>query len=237
MMRTERFYKKPEQSTSVEILNEQRISGGLYGDIFDVTASINGKERRFIQKKFNERPLSGGGKRSPEEKAVSAFNNHTRAKELGAKVLPTYRISEDKKSVLMTFAHSDDITCIGTNTEGSRLSDFNKPKIIALPGFEDFVRTYLEHARETGEKRMLIDSDAYFILVDDSEDDVKLDFVVGDMDNIEFDVSEKHIGTNIAKAKRTLDIFLYKNVEDPSGFFKDELKRIYDEFMAPYRKK
>src|SRR3989338_1172027 len=118
MNESARFYKNPERFSDIEIIKKTPLGGGAYGEISQVIVRVGNVDRTFVLKEFKDR-----GK-SAELFARRAFETHTKLKQAKLKVFPTYRLSEDGRSILMTSGHSEEFICLGTNKGSRSLKDF-----------------------------------------------------------------------------------------------------------------
>ena len=144
------FTKHTGKETAVSIVNEIPINNGAFGEIFDTVIKINGRKKRFIVKKYfdkskiRDRPIA-------TINAQTAFANYSLAKEAELKVFPTFRIGEDKRSILMTDGFSDNQICIGSNNSKSVI-DFEQPLIGKIKDEDKFLSAFFSEGLKAGQK-------------------------------------------------------------------------------------
>jgi len=205
--------KKPAP-TEVEIISEIKIGGGQFGEIFEAEAKIGTKNRNFVIKKFKDVPGIGDApSRSAEEVAAVAFENYGYAKKSGLKVFPTYRLGEDKKSILMTNANLGEQVCIGLNDDSPRLKDFGMNKLDYIANANDCAELLMNQVRKATQAGISLRNDSFLFLVDKRNPEV-LDFVIGDLDNVMRSKQEqkKLLQSNIMHAFTALDLFIRRSV-------------------------
>ncbi len=204
--RSVKFTKYDKTPTWIKITGERDIhGGGVFGQIFLTDTLVLGRPRRFIVKKF-----LGNPDRAKRE-AERAFNNYRKAKNAGLKVLPTYRISGDNTSILMTNLNVDSTLVLSNNRD---LGELGLPPIrneALTPGLTDSI---IEHAKLASEHKILIPVDAYFFLYNQVQQTT--DFTLGDLDKLGQDVSAEHaLWYNLKTARSAVMSFMASNSESP----------------------
>ena len=150
-----------DTSTKVRIDSERRIGGGVFGDTYEAQVTVGNHKRTFVIKRF--RIVAG---LTPEENATEAMRNYDAAKKAGLKVFPTYRLGEDKKSILMTSGNTQDSVCIGTGGDSPKIEDILGTRIeqIADDDLHLLVDGVFSQAIQAGEHNIVLPADAYFFL-------------------------------------------------------------------------
>lgn len=182
--------KKP---STVQILGNKRIGVGDYGAVYEADVAIGNHIRKFAIKKFIPRL----GINREEEFAARSIANYQLAKNAGLKVFPTYRLGEDRKTILMTNGNSDLVICLGSD-KGSSLETRGMQRIPEdetnsdnyrhlITGLFDQAIIATKHGLSLGH------SDVFFYLVNIHTSE--LDFVLGDFDM--FNVSSNKRGDNL----------------------------------------
>ncbi len=217
------FFHKKGKATPVRILDEKQIGSGMFGDTFEAQVLVGDKGRKFVIKKFKRRYNT-----TAAERAENAMKNYQAAKEAGLKVFTTYRLGEDGTSILMTNANSDDITCLSTlpNTVGDikiKLTD---------ESFESLTDGVFAEAKKAADANIDVYSDAYFLLV--GKNSSKLDFVLGDLDNVTKEASKSPatlLSSNLINARLGLHD-LFQKYAGNAALYWDRLYKKYGEATA-----
>lgn len=198
------FTKYDGTSSRVRIVDEEYIRSGIYGMIYRTDTLVSGRPRRFVIKKFKKTLLSAQGN------AERAFANYQRAKDAGLKVFATYRLGEDRKSILMTDGSGDSTVCLSNNITLPELG-LSKIRDEALP--LDLVDGIIANAKKASEQKILIPNDAYFFLYDRQAECT--DFVLGDLDTLGKDVDSQHaLRHNLQTAKLAILGFIASNAQN-----------------------
>lgn len=211
-----------ELSTRV-VINEEtkrRVAGGTYGDIFEAEVSVGSHKKTFVIKKFKD----ALGK-TAEQNARNAMQNYDVAKKAGLEVFTTYRLGDDEESILMTNGTTDKFVCIGTNVDSPQADDLLGEKIddVDEEDFYNFVDSVLGQAVIAGDNNISLHGDAFLYFVD-RETGTKLDFVIGDLDNVSKGRTYAHangLKRNLDGALGSLKYFIGKNFKDPENYIKD----------------
>lgn len=204
--RSVKFTKYDKTPAWIKITGERDIhGGGVVGQIFLTDTLVLGRPRRFIVKKFLGNP--DRAKRETER----AFDNYRKAKNAGLRVFPTYRISEDHTSILMTNGNADSTLVLSNN---KNLRELGLPPIrdeALTPALTDSI---IEHAKLASEHKILIPVDAYFFLYNHGQQTT--DFILGDLDKLGQDVSAGHaLWHNLKTARSAVMSFMASNAESP----------------------
>ncbi|MDP2630968.1 MAG: hypothetical protein Q8P56_06215, partial [Candidatus Uhrbacteria bacterium] len=196
------------------------IGGGNFGDTYVADVEIGKRTRKFVIKKFKE-----FNNLSPQDHALRAMENYNAAKEAKLKVFPTYRLSEDKESILMTSADLEKNYCVDRREEIKE----GELGIERIRQFEDLVTAVLSEAIKAGKASVAVYMSAYFFLVD-RKTKTRVDFVIGDLDDVKKDTDtpvSEIIQSNLDFARMALIAFLNNNVEDFQKYAR-RLQQIYD---------
>ena len=222
-----KFKLNPDDKEGVPVAFEsfEKIGKGNFAEIFMVTIKIRNQLYPFIVKKFFPRVFSAA------EDAVHIWEV---AKDHGLKVFSTYRLSEEGGMILMTMGHTEKWICIGTN-EGSRLlSDFKENFMESIDNFPEILLAMLHEAEKAAKARIALSSDCFFFLVD-RDKKRRLDFMIGDLDNV-MQSSTNYDGLffgNYANIKQALQFFIHNNLPPhKQGDYLYELRQAGVNFMA-----
>lgn len=183
----ERYYKRSnaenatDRFSNIEIKRRQRIGEGAYGTVDLVNCDVvRGEKRRpiaLVVKTYKDSEFA-----TNESDAQEALQNYNILKNAGLKVFPTCRISEDAKKIVMTSGMNDTTVCLGTNAGSSTMDDFQEQKLNMVNEFPHFLKEFFGQATIATEHDILLERDAYFLLVDTLSH--TLNFVLGDVDEV-----------------------------------------------------
>jgi hypothetical protein len=151
-----------------------------------------------------------------ESAARDALRNYQLAKRAGLKVFSTYRLSEDRTSILMTNGNLGGHFCFGSNIHSPRALKVMGRKIPAIDNLDELISGLVAEAQKAAEHQLQLHHDTYFFLVN-RENPRRADFVDGDMDNVEEFPTEcvKYLlATNLYNALHALKNFVANNVVD-----------------------
>ncbi len=202
------FEKFDGKRTSVVILNETEIANGEFGIIYASDILLGKKTRKVIIKRFiNE----GVFNQNAVENAQRAMDNYRKAKQAGLKVLPTYRLEDNKTSILMTNCINENTIALSNNTT---LEDYGLIKVNSdFPEhYTNLVERMVSHAILAKNKGIELPPDSYFFLFDTQFDQV--DFVIGDLDYVR---SSNESRNNIDFARIALIDFFRVNFTNPDS--------------------
>lgn len=212
----EKFYKTQEKSdkgVEVELTKKEELGKGAFGTASSVAIETGKHKFPFVLKEYNN-----------ELSAKDELQKYIDAKEAGFKVFPTFRISEDGKKVIMTTGHTNEWVCIGSNNEnvGGSLESLGLSKIKSLDteGFDSFLKNYFNQAVIAAQNKFSVAFDAPFFLTErNNKDNVKIDFVLGDLGqvgkNLSGDDDRRRNMKNVTNLKVAVTDFIKKNLEDP----------------------
>lgn len=220
------------ESTRIKIISEEEFSGGEFGDIFSAVVNIDNKSKKyiFIIKKFKD----SSGVYTPfstvkiaEERAENAFRNYKIAKEAGLKVFSTYRLGDDKKSILMTNGNTTEWICLGTNERSPSLETYGITKMSEIPNFHLLIQYMISEIKKATENGILLYKDCYIFFLNKKTGEV--DFVLGDLDQLSKNEmsKDKLFENNIEYGLEALKVFLSRNVEENKAYsYKNELLKV-----------
>lgn len=204
--RSAKFTKYDQTPTWIKITGERDLHrGGAFGQIYLTDALVFGRPRKFIVKKFLGSPDHA------IRYAERAFNNYRRAKKAGLKVLPTYRISGDSTSILMTNLNTNSTVVLSNNRD---LGELGLPSVTDDAISPSLTDSIIEHAKLASQQNILIPSDAYFFLF--NRGNKTIDFTLGDLDKLGQDISPAHaLWHNLRTARNAVMSFMASNAESP----------------------
>lgn len=234
------FKKHTGKETGVKIISETSINKGEFGEIFDTVIEIGGKRKRFIVKKYFDVEISevdpSSDRPYAEKNAQLAFRNYSLAKEAGLKVFPTFRTGGDKKSILMTTGFTNNEICLGSNNALSVI-DFKQPFIKEIEDIDKFLSTFFDEGLKAAKKGIILSQDCFFFILNKTEP-VKIDFIIGDLDNLIGTKSGKNIElNNIKDIETTLIEFCEKNISPIlARKFLDKVRYYYKQAFDVTRK-
>lgn len=219
------FKKHTGKETVVRVVSETLINKGNYGKIFDTVIEIGGKRKRFIVKKYFDPETSEIDPPSDNLdgsiNAQSALKKYSFAKKAGLKVFPTFRIGEDKKSILMTTELSEDQICVSSNNKRNQQDqdkeNQDEEKKFMIDRIEDedlnkFLENIFAEGLKAGEKGLQIYRDLPFFIVSKSNP-TKIDFILGDFDMLRRFEHPFFTGIfNINEIEMSLKRFSQKNI-------------------------
>ena len=217
--------------TQLTITGKRRIGSGIFGTAFQTEVMVGCHARKLVIKRFKTIDRRGIVT-TAKENAAKAMANYAAAKKAGLKVFPTYRLSEDGESIVMTNGNIGSTICI-SNEHSSHLPNIGEPKI-QLRGdaaCTSLIDSVFDQALLAANHDISIHSDAFFFLYDKTTGGI--DFVIGDLDNVDrrkLPPNESRLLNNLYGAEMALISFMNGNVEAPSNYLKtisevrDEIK-------------
>jgi hypothetical protein len=229
----ERISIKPKREgrppTQLSITKKHRIGSGTFGTAFQTEVTTGSHARNLVIKKFKNTEVRGFVT-TARENAAKAIANYKIAQRAGLKVFPTYRLSEDLESVVMTSGNTDSIICIGTEPASS-LPGIGKPKIPSIESVAcaELMDGVFNQATLAANHDISIRPDAFFFLYDKSTGGI--DFVIGDLDNVhkrQLPPNQSRLLSNLYGAKIALQSFIVDNVDNPGVYLK-LIAEVHDE--------
>jgi hypothetical protein len=210
-------FENPEHRISdLKIEEGKNIGSGSFSNIYEVQVTVGDKVKPMILKRFKDNDLG-----TPSENAQRAFGNYALAKRVGLKVFPTYRLSEDKQSILMTDAGKDADFCSAAN---NTLHDVRR--IEKIENIKGIIQDLLGQARIASDNGITLLYDVPLFTID-KETRSKLDFYLGDFDLISRD-SEKAraLRHNLDHLCAALTVFIQRYVAQPELYL-PEIERAF----------
>lgn len=235
------------RETELKILEEKRIAGGAWGEVYDAEVQLGSRKLRFVIKRFD--PGEECKIKDPHEAALASMQTYEKAKKANLKVFTTYRLGEDKKSILMTHAELKDRICIGTNTYKERDNPFSGVVNLEAKGYErlkeienfepdpkhpgdSFLEKIFGEAEKAREQGIFLPYESFFFLVDTSEN--KVDFVIGDLDLVERNLLMAE--ANADKVRIALADFIDTNVSPESkAKYLRKLNKYFESLPTGYK--
>lgn len=213
----------------VSVNRKKKIGGGFYGDVFladvHMTDGHTERHRQMVVKAYRSKDSAPGKER---QLAQRAMHNYGLAKAAGLRVFPTFRLSPEGNSILMTLANTEAWICVGTNEGSDSVQAVAGTELSVEPNgqLETFINQVLDQAELAKRASLSLDSDMIFVLIDRAKRN-KMDYVFGDMDMVTQWPREmlKNGGdqqlyqTNLAAMYASLHIFFAKNTKIPKPYF------------------
>ncbi len=225
----EKFSHFEGRESQVQIHNQTPIGGGMRGDVFRVDAEVGNRTRNFVLKKFVDFQIHKPKETITEtasQSAEAAFLNHALAKEAGLRTFTTYRMGEDKESILMTDAKVEGKICIGSNSHGATLETLGYEKLKEIKNFDTLLENCFEEVVKAARHDLVLWGDALFFIIDESSGDV--DYIVGDYDSLSYGAENKTLAGAFLTA-RALIQFVTENVNEP-GEYIAKIESYFKEF-------
>jgi hypothetical protein len=231
------------KSSDVQVISEKEISGGDFGNIFLVKVKIgnSNKENEMILKKFKTATISKTIEEktttridTAEDRATRAFEHYNLAKKAGLKVFSTYRINEDKKSILMTNGDIGNWVCIGQNERSPSLASKGLEKINKIENYKELTENVYAQAIKATENNLYLHSDCFMFLIKKNNPQF-IDFVIGDLDNlVEKPKAEKRklFEDNLMTSFNALNRFLIDNIKEENvRYYRDLINETETQFL------
>ncbi|MBU0732208.1 hypothetical protein KKC88_04995 [Patescibacteria group bacterium] len=222
--------QEPKGKIDVDITQGEKVGSGHFGDVYLVEGKIGNHKKEFVIKRYKD---DLGDSFDSLMDAKKAFSNHSKAKKAGLKVFPTYRLSEDKNSILMTSAAGEGKYCLAITIDEidrSYVDSKGFENIKEIPNFEELANNIFKGAVKAAENNIFLYMDSYFFMTGENED---VDYVIGDLDLVYEmpDVKSENLNkVNLKAAKKALDQFLatYTDCRDK---YKPELEEIFSAYL------
>jgi len=200
----------------VSVLNERKISGGEYGDVYEAETKVENSSvksrqglQKFILKKYSNRLGLAS------EWASNAIKNYNNARKAGLRVFPTFRVARDESTILMTNGNLKGWVCIGTNQEspGLESKEFNLQKLYDIQNYQELIEEIFRQSKLAATAGIYLPVDSFMFLV--RRDAELLDFVIGDMDGVVSDSrnSSSLWSKNFSQAILAFEYFLRRNMQ------------------------
>ena len=188
------------------------LGRGGFGGVSEAFVEVNDDNVGFAIKQYDSK-----------DEAERAMKNYLEAKKAGLRVFPTCRISEDGLSLIMTTGHKPDWTCVGSNNSnaGGSLESLGLSKMESIKNLDDFLEAYFGQAEIADRAGVVIFIDVPFFFVGRGGVDSRLDFVLGDCDNLLKVTNTQFFNlytTNVNSLSVALEEFLNRNVNNPQNY-------------------
>jgi hypothetical protein len=197
--------------TTLSIHDKRKLVEGGLSTVSLVTAETEGGATGSFVLKEYDGPRAGS---RGQEYAEIAFSNYSAAKKRGLRVFPTFRLAEDKKSILMTTGHTSEWLCVSRNyAHDTSVETFGEQLLERIDGMQDLAEKIFQEAVLAARVDIRIYADAYFFLVN-MKNKGQIDFVLGDFDHIEplEEEATKQLIHNLQETKKALVDFILHNL-------------------------
>ena len=202
-----KFKEYTGRETELRIVSETLINSGNFGKIYDSVIEIGGLQRRFIVKKYSTMLSTITG-----TNAEWALKNYSLAKKAGLRVFPTFRISKDRASILMTTGFFNDKICVASNDHYT-VDKFGRALILEIENIDEFLSNFFTESLKAAQQGIQIHFDVFFFILNKNEP-TKIDFVLGDLDNLYKAGRTKETGVhNMNSARDALHVFFTRNTD------------------------
>lgn len=183
----------------------ETFDGGSYGSINESNVTLSGKEKSqnlsLAVKNFKQASW-----------AEKALWKYSKLKAAGLKVPPTYRIDRKNQRIFMTNYNKDGKIALSASTNNKQADDLSIAEISNLKE----LRIDLENeCRKAAANGVIFPLDSFFFIVPRQGENVKMDYVIGDLDEIYFHSGDKtkldqksFYESSIQNAKSALDIVI-----------------------------
>lgn len=186
---------------SLDVKLTEHIGSGQIGDVYEAEINIGNKIKMFVIKKFKD--IEGV---SATQHANEAFKGYKLAKEAKLKVFPTYRLGEDKESILMTRPNLGDYFVF---SPGRDVPDKIRDAEIKLSkeDVSKIAHKVFEEAIKASNAGIELYFDSYFFILN-KKTTQDVDFLIGDFDNVKKKTSDRLLHENIMNAHYVLKCFV-----------------------------
>lgn len=203
---------------------KQNLGQGFFGKVYRVNIEKNnpvGRRSRKAEFALKEYHPDDEYPEMTINDTTHAFANYKILKKAGIKTFRTYRISEDKKSILMTLKETDG-WYIFDPSESQIVEYLDITKRSEILNFDNFIEDIINNIKLLNLNNITIDKDCPFFLVKEKNEKLEVDFIIADVDLI-----EQH--QNIEKNKQVfidaLERFIRKIISN------EETAKLYIEKM------
>jgi len=195
-MKQETFIHPNENRESEVILSKGRLLGrGGIGEVHEVLVELGGHKKTMALKEFKDDYMDFYKRPGEKMDAEEAFEHYQKAQKAGLKVFKTYRLSKDRKSILMTNGHSQEIICLGTNNPKENIKEeLEGERLKSIDNLDEFLNNLYEEISKAVKNNFIVTPDSLFFLID-RQTRTHLDFVFGDLDGLR--KSDHNIGIDL----------------------------------------
>lgn len=159
----------------------ETFDDGAYGSINESNIALSGKEKSrnlsLVVKNFK---LSSW--------AEKAFWKYSKLKSTGLKVPPTYRIDRNNQRIFMTNYNKDGKIALSASTNNKQADDL---LIAEISNLKELKRDLENECRKAAANGVILPLDSFFFIVPRQGKNVKMDYVIGDLDEIYFHSGDK----------------------------------------------
>lgn len=205
-----------DKVSKVKIIDQgEKLGDGRFSKSVEIVSAVvlddKGNEsspHSFVLKKFTFPYDWDWSKGKPAENALISFNLLKKHK---IKTWTTYRLSEDKESILMTNGNMDGKTLLTANKNTSLAAkNLERNPIKKIENFEPFIAELFAEAKKAEEEKIYLHTDAYGFFVDNSSitsGNSNFDFIISDLDNVEFgETQSRQYEINLQQAFEAMKI-------------------------------
>lgn len=205
------------KETSLNAKIGRRLGYGSRGNVYEAEVSLTEDELREHVWKFALKKFKAADGLSSEENAARAFKNYAYAKKAGLKVPMTYRLGEDKESVLMSLAGNPNTVFWSTDEWRFSLSPDKAERLEEIPNLVELCDGLFWQAFRAAGRGLSLHMDMPFLLVDSRTH--RVDFVLGDLDNLvaRQDSYSKVAAMNLREIVRCLHKFVVEAVSSEAS--------------------
>jgi len=183
----------------------ETFDGGSYGSVNEINIALSGKEK--------SRNISLAVKNFKQSSwAENAHWKYRKLKEAGIKVPPTYRIDRKNQRIFMTDYNKDGKIALSASTNNKEADDLSIAEISNLEELKIDLENECHKAAANG---IIFPLDSFFFIVPRQGENVKMDFVIGDLDEVYFYSGDKtkldqesFYESNIQNAESALDVVM-----------------------------
>jgi len=202
------------------------IGSGQIGDVYETEINIGNKIKKFVVKKFkNTEGVTA------IEHANKAFDGYKLAKEAKLKVFPTYRLGEDKESILMTRPNLDE--CFVFSPGRDIQTEIKEAEIkLSKEDISKIAHEVFQEAIKASQSGIELYFDSYFFILD-KKTTKDIDFLIGDFDNVKKKNSDRVLQENIINADYVLKCLIteyLRHLNLEMNEYIDMLKDIYKQY-------
>ncbi|EKD86898.1 MAG: hypothetical protein ACD_37C00108G0001, partial [uncultured bacterium] len=226
------FYHEGKMPRKVQIEEGDLLGYGYHGMVLGAEITVGKHKINLAIKKFRDTE-NEGLVLSSQQNAQNAMENYRAAKTAGLKVLPTYRLSEDGTSILMTngnlgsrrcYSYDDVLSVEARAVLGRSLLDYS-----------ELIDGMFSQATLASGSNIALLRDAFFFIVDEKSGDI--DFVIGDLDRVATigegpNMKQIYESHNALTVKWALRNFLENNLPNPEIALEKIQCRYEDAFNA-----
>ena len=192
-----RFLNIHGRESMANVLSKTPIGDGGFSRVYEVEVEIGGHKKKFAIKEY--KGLTDSDKRAHAKKA---FDGYKLCQNAGLRVFPTFRLGS-KGRIIMTLGRIGKFLVIGND---------NRTIIDRASNFKELMRDVFEEADRAADGGVMLYADAYFMIVEECDGlGQRLDFVLGDFDNVRRSNEDKIHRDNRSQAEYFLELAIKNN--------------------------